>query len=101
MGHFKDMHQDIMNTFSEMFKDQVSLIKKEYPHITTEAAKLMALDTVIPQFFMYALKVLEPKQQESIKTEEPTKKETKNVKRRVKKEQSNGAETQLKFTDIT
>jgi len=97
MGTFKKMHQDILEAFPAMLQEEAALIKESNPHIRPEAAKLMALDTAIPMFFMYALKVMEPKQQES-----PKKKENKNVKRRpAKKEQSTIEKNQLKFTDIT
>ena len=97
MGGFKKQHADIMDAFPQMWREEVAAVKEQYPHITTEAAKIVALDIAVPQFMMYAMKVMEPKQQETTTT-----KETKNVKRRPAKEkQSDGKQTEFKLTDAT
>lgn len=79
---------ELQEVWLQTWREEVAEVKKEFPHVTEEVAKLLALDVSVPKFVMYAMNQPKPKKQEGAK----------NVKRR-QKEQGDDKQTEFDLGD--
>lgn len=57
MGEFKERSMNAAEEFNKFLEDEVGVVKKQFPLIPIQAAKMMALENILPAYIEYRIQL--------------------------------------------